>query len=194
MTGAARLQHARGHVALGQDEAAKQAYLDALCLDPTNLRALCELAALAQSSGHRSAARTAYRQVVQLYPDDPVGRVGLANILVEDGDRDQARQHYEAALLADPAFPQAHQGLARLLAEHDDPAAEAHWQRGFAGHALVAKRYRGAGPGVPLLLLVSARGGNIPTQHWIDDRIFAVTAIYADFHDPAQPLPPHALV
>ena len=37
-------------------------------------------------------------------------------------------------------------------------------------------------------------GGNIPTQHWIDDRIFAVTAVYADFFDPADPLPPHALI
>src|SRR5208282_1178440 len=48
--------------------------------------------------------------------------------------------------------------------------------------------------GVPLLLLVSARGGNVATQQWIDDRVFAVTAIHADFYDPAQPLPPHALV
>ena len=40
--------------------------------------------------------------------------------------------------------------------------------------------------GVPLLLLVSARGGNVPTQHWISRR-FAVSAIHAEFHDPAQP-------
>jgi hypothetical protein len=47
---------------------------------------------------------------------------------------------------------------------------------------------------VPLLLLVSAFGGNIPTRSWIDDRIFSVTALYAEFHDPAAPLPPHVLV
>jgi hypothetical protein len=47
---------------------------------------------------------------------------------------------------------------------------------------------------VPLLMLVSARGGNVPMQHWIDERVFAVTAIYADYYEPAHPLPPHALV
>ena len=44
-------------------------------------------------------------------------------------------------------------------------------------------------------MLVSARGGNIPTQLWISlIRQFAVTAIYAEFHDPGLPLPPHALL
>ena len=41
-----------------------------------------------------------------------------------------------------------------------------------------------------MLLLVAARGGNIPTQQWIDDRSFAITAVYCDFHDTDQPLPP----
>jgi hypothetical protein len=46
--------------------------------------------------------------------------------------------------------------------------------------------------GIPLVMLVAATGGNVPTQPWIDDRLFAVTAIYADFYDPAEPLPAHA--
>ena len=58
----------------------------------------------------------------------------------------------------------------------------------------LSRSYRGTGSGVPLLLLVAARGGNIPTQHWIDDHHFDITAIHADFYDPTQPLPPHALV
>jgi glutathione synthase/RimK-type ligase-like ATP-grasp enzyme len=81
-----------------------------------------------------------------------------------------------------------------VLTELGEPGAEAHWQAGFTGHAVVRRRYRGSGPGVPLLLLVSARGGNLATRPWVDDRVFTVTAIYADFHDPAQALPPHALV
>ena len=36
----------------------------------------------------------------------------------------------------------------------------------------------------PLLMLVSTRGGNIPTQHILDDRIHAVTALYADYYRP----------
>lgn len=188
------LDRARGHAALARDEAAKQAYVDVLHLDPTNLPALNELGALACASGHRSAARSAYAQSVRHHPGNPVGCVALGNLLAEDGDFRGARRHYQAALDAAPALPEAHQGMARALAELGEPGAEGHWQKGFAGHAVAARRYRGAGPGVPLLLLVSARGGNIPTRPWIDDRFFAVTAIYADFHDPAQALPPHDLV
>jgi len=44
------------------------------------------------------------------------------------------------------------------------------------------------------LLLVSAAGGNIPTRALLDDTVFAVTALYAEHHDPALPLPPHALI
>jgi hypothetical protein len=118
----------------------------------------------------------------------------LANLLYEDGEYLAARQHYRAALAAEPGFAPAHQGLARVLTALGDEAAGHHWQAGFAGHAVVRRRYRGRGTGIPLLLLVSARGGNIPTQHWIDDRIFAVTAVYADFYEPSQILPDHALV
>jgi hypothetical protein len=188
------LERARSLAAKGEDEAAKQAYVDVLHLDPTQFHALNELGALAYASGHRSAARSAYVQAVERHPGNPIGRVNLANLLLEDGDLSGARLHYQAALAVDPRLPEAHQGLARILTELEDEAAELHWRKGFAGHAIVAKRYRGVGPGVPLLLLVAARGGNIPTRHWIDDRCFAVTAIYADFCDPAQPLPPHALV
>jgi hypothetical protein len=188
------IQRARGYVAAGQDEAAKLAYFDVLRLDPTSLPALHELGALANASGHRSAARTVYDHSVRYHPNDPIGRVGLANLLAEDGDFPEARHHYQAALGLDADCAEAHRGLARLLTELGDPAAELHWDKGFAGNAVVIQRYRGAGAGVPVLLLVSARGGNIPTRHWIDDRIFAVTALYADFYDPALPLPPHRLV
>jgi glutathione synthase/RimK-type ligase-like ATP-grasp enzyme len=188
------LQRAREHVAAAQDEAAKLAYLDALRADPTSLPALNELGALARATGHRSAARTIHHHAVRHHPADPVGRVALANLLAEDAAFGEARHHYREALNIDPACAEAHRGLARVLTELDDPAADFHWQQGFVGNATYTQRYRGNGAGVPVLLLVSARGGNIPTRQWIDDRIFAVTALYADFHDPATPLPPHQLV
>ena len=65
---------------------------------------------------------------------------------------------------------------------------------GFTGRAKVTQPYRGTGRGVPIVLLVSARGGNIPTRLWIDDRRFTIHAIYADYYDPALPLPPHDLI
>jgi hypothetical protein len=188
------LGEARALVAAGADEAAKAAYLAVLRHDPTARAALVELAALCEASGHRSAASTAYAQAVHCHPGDPTARVGLGNLLAEDADMAGACAQYRAALAAAPGFAPAHQALGRALAAIGDPAAEAAFQAGFAGHAVSRQRYRGPGPGVPLLLLVAARGGNVPTRTWIDDRRFAVTAVCADFHDPAAALPPHVLV
>ena len=188
------LERARALAAQAEDEAAKQAYIEILRQDPTHVSALNELGTLAFSGGFRSAARTAYLQAVRHHPGNKIVRVNLANLLREERDLAAARLHYEAALAVDPDFPEAHQGMALVLDELGLEGANRHWHRGFSGHAVVSKPYRGTGRGVPLLMLVSARGGNIPTQLWISDRQFAVTAIYAEFHDPGLPLPPHALI
>ncbi len=187
------LRRARDLLARGDDEAAKLAYIDVLRADPTHCGGLTELGALAHASGFVSAARDAYRQAVQFHPASKVAQVGYAFLLSEAGDLQAARCHYQAALAVDPDLAEAHQGLARILAESGEDAAE-HWRKGFAGRAVVRRRYRGGGAGVALLLLAAAVGGNIPTQHWIDDRVFAVTAVYADFFDPGDPLPAHALI
>ena len=187
------LDTARARAAAGKDEPAKQAYLEALKHDPTNRDALVELATLAVASHHLTAARTAFAQALRFHAHDPVAHTGLADLLTDDANA--ARAHYQAALAADPDYAHAHAGLARLLAdEGEHKAAEPHWRRGFTGRSLVRRRFRGAGAGVPLLLLAAARGGNIPTRHLIDDRHYAVTAIYADFHDPDAALPTHALL
>ena len=193
MTGIATLQTARRLAASGEDETAKQHYLDVLRRDPDNVAALVELAALAETSGHRSAARTAYQRAIRADPNHPAAQAGLANLLYRDDDLRGARQHYQAALAADPGFAPARQGMARVLTALGDPNAEAHWQAGFVGHAVVRQRYRGKGTGTPLLLLAAARGGNIPTRFWIDSHVFAITVVFADYFDPADPLPPHAL-
>ncbi len=188
------LNHARNLALSGDDEAAKQAYVDVLRSDPTCFDALNDLGALNYASGHRSAARTAYRQAAQCHPENAIGRVNLANILADDGELAAAEAHYRAALAADPDFPEAHQGLARIFAELGDERAERHLKKGFAERALIQKRYRGVKPGVPVVMLATARLGNMPTQQWLDDRIFAVAVIHVEFWDAARPLPPHALV
>lgn len=189
-----RLHLARVLAARGDDEAAKQAYLAMLAHNPADATALVELAALAYASGHVSAARSAYIQAVTHHPDHAVARVGLGNILHEDGDLAGAETQYRAALSEAPDLAGAHQGLARVLTDRGDDQAGPHWEAGFRGHAMSVERYRGAGEGIPLLLLVSARGGNVRTKPWIDDRVFAVTAVYADYLDPTAPLPDHAVV
>ena len=189
------LGRARGLAAQGEDDAAKRAYLGLLRLDPAHRLALIELGALAQASGHRSAAKTAYLEAVRCHPEDPIARAGLGQQCFEEGDLPEARRQYQAALAAKADFPEAHQGLARVFAAlGDEAAAAAHWRNGFARHAVSTRAYRGAGPGVAVLLLVAAKGGNIPVQHWIDDRRLTVIPVYADFHDPTQALPPHALI
>jgi hypothetical protein len=188
------LERARVLFAKAQDTEAQQAYLDVLRQDPGNFHALNELGNLALAGGFRSAARTAYLEAVKHHPNNQMVRVNLGNLLREDNDLAGAKLHYQAALAIDPDMHEAHQGMAWALKESDPDDAERHWRKGYSGRAVVTKPYRGTGIGVPLLMLVSARGGNIPTQLWIDDRRFAITAIHAEFYDPLVPLPQHALV
>jgi len=188
------LARARALAARAEDAAARVAYLDVLRRAPTHFAALNELGNLALSGGFRSAARTAYAQAVQHHPANKIAHVNLANLLRVERDVDGARQHYEAALAIDPEMHEAHQGLGWVLDELGEPGAEWHRQKGYAGHALVAQPYRGTGAGIPLLLLVSARLGNISTSRWLSDRRYGVTAIYADYYPLDSTLPPHALI
>ncbi|HWF77400.1 MAG TPA: tetratricopeptide repeat protein [Caulobacteraceae bacterium] len=188
---------ARGHrqASLGADEAAKRAYLDALKCDPASLEALLELARLALRSGHRSAALTCWRQAIFCHPAEPAAHVNLGGLLLESGAFAAARAAFADALALAPDLAVAHQGMARALTGLGDaPAADAHWRRGLAHGWLAPQPYRGAGMPVRVLMLVSARGGNIPTRALIDDTLFAVTALYAEGHDAARPLPEHAVV
>src|ERR1700735_2532906 len=109
------LAHAVALAATGEDEAAKQAYLDVLRRDPTHFHALNELGTLALLGGFRSAARTAYQQAVQHHPRNKIAQVNLANVLREQHDVAGARLHYEQALSIDPDFHEAHQGMAWVL-------------------------------------------------------------------------------
>jgi glutathione synthase/RimK-type ligase-like ATP-grasp enzyme len=188
------LSRARALAAKAEDEAARQAYLAVLQRDPTNFSALNELGTLAFAGGFRSAARTAYQQSVHFHPGNKIARVNLANLMREEQDPTAARPHYEAALAIDPHLPEAHQGMAWVLQELGLEDKDQHWQKGYSGHAVVSRPYRGTGLGSPLLMLVAARGGNIPTQLWLNDRLFAVSAMYAEFYDPSLALPPHALI
>lgn len=191
----ALLERARGLARAAADEAAKRAYLDVLRRDPASLDALLELARLALRGGHRSAARTAYQQAIFCHPDDPTARVNLGNLLIESGEFDWARAELEAAVAARPGLAAAHQGLARVLTALDEPrlAAE-HWRQAFGAGGLAPQPFCGEGPGLPVLLLVSAKGGNIPTRWLLDDTLFSVTALYAEHYDPDLPLPPHAVI
>jgi hypothetical protein len=76
----------------------------------------------------------------------------------------------------------------------DEAGAQWHRRKGFEDRPLVALPYRGDGPPVPLLLLVSSLGGNIPTRNLLDDRVFQTFALVPEFYDASVPLPPHRVV
>jgi hypothetical protein len=189
------LASARECTALGNDDAAKKIYFGILQRDPKNRLALIELGVIALTNGHREAARTVFLQAARCHPDDLTSLVTLGNMALEDGDLQTARVHYQEALQHDPDCAQAHQGMARILSNlGEEAAATPYWEKGFSGHAVIPRQYRGVGAGEDVLLLVAARGGNVRLRPWMDDRILAVTTIYAEYYDITQPLPPHKLV
>ena len=181
--------------ALGRSDEARQAYLDALMQAPTDFAALNDFGALLTATGFRSAARTVYAEAIKHHPGNPKGHVNLANLLRRDGELAAARAHYEAALRLEPSNPNAHQGLGAVCAALGEPqAADRHRCEGYRNQFITTLPYRGSGAPLPLLLLVSAGGGDIPTDSFLDDRVFLSSVVTADFCDPLTPLPPHQLV
>ena len=180
---------------MGRTPEARDAYLDLLAREPSHRLALNNLGTVLHSAGHRTAARTAYAEAVARHPGDPMSHVNLGNVLHESGDFSSAREHYETALRLDPGHAEAHQGLANVLAElGDEERAQWHRRKAFEGRPALELPYRGAAPPVSLLLLVSSRGGNIPTRNLLDDRVFQIFVVLPEFFDPKVPLPPHQVV
>jgi len=179
----------------GRFEAAKRDYFELIRRQPTDFGALNDFGTMVLNAGYRQAARSLFGEAVRHHPDNPNGRVNLANLLPLLGEHGEARVHFEAALKIDPDHIHAHRGMGNLLAELGDAAgARAHRDKGFGGHCLTALPYRGDGPGVALLLLVSAAGGNIPTSALLDERSFRTTVLVTEYDDPNLALPPHDLV
>ena len=192
---AARFELACFLTAMGRTLAARDAYLALLAREPAHRLALNNLGTLLYSTGYRSAARTAYAEAVARHPTDPMGHVNLGNVLYEAGEYAEARAHYETALARDPAHLEAHRGLAYVLTELGEAAAaELHRRLGFEDRPVVKMPYRGDGAPVALLLLVSSVGGNIPTRHLLDDRVFQTTVVVPEFFDGKMALPPHDVV
>jgi len=190
-----RFGHACLLTELGRTLEARDAYLDLLLRDPSHRLALNNLGTLLHAGGYRTAARTAYAEAVARHPDDPMSRVNLGNVLYQAGEFQSAREQYEAALRFDPSHAEAHQGLAYVLAElGDEEGAQWHRRKGFENRPVTVLPYRGDGPPVRLLLLVSSVGGNIPTRHLLDDRVFQTFVVVPEFYDLKIPLPPHQVV
>lgn len=132
--------------------------------------------------GYRNAARLTYTEAAKADPRNPIVDVNLGNTFLDGGELEPARRHFERALVKDASLPEAHQGMSYVYARlGDERGANRHRDAGFAPRALTAFPYRGEGTGIRVLLLVSALGGNVGTTEFLDDRIFAVTRVFAEY-------------
>ncbi len=181
--------------ALDRRQDAQAAFIDILRRHPTHFSALNEFGTLLAAQGAIDAACRVYAEAILHHPDNPMAHVNLGNLLLRANRHAEARTHYEAALRADPDHAAAHQGMGAVLSDEGDrDGARDHFVKGFRGHAVSTLPYRGSGPPIPLLQLVSSGGGNIPTAPFLDDCVFLTTVIVADHLDPTTPLPPHGLI
>ena len=191
------LRYRRAGILVGQgrDDEAHRDYLAVLRKDPGHFGTLNDFGNLLLDTGYHSAARTAYLQAVKVHPGLPAGHVNLANLLLSQTHYEAAQEHYQTALSLDPTLAEAHRGLSYVLAGLGDEAgAAAHREPGFRDHAVLVWPHRGTGTPLPLILLASAMGGNIPLRHILDERTVHSTVIFAEYFEPARPLPPHRLI
>lgn len=179
----------------GSFEEAKRDYLELLRRAPGHFGALNDFGTLLLKAGFKDAARTVFGEAIRHHPGNPMGHVNLANLLFWIDEPAQARHHFEAALRIDPDHVHAHRGMGNLLAAiGDETGARRHFDKGFQNHFLTKLPYRGERAAVSVLLLVSAFGGNIPTNTILDDRIFETTVLVTEYAEPGVSLPSHDLV
>jgi aromatic-L-amino-acid/L-tryptophan decarboxylase len=194
---------------LGRFPEARDDYMKGLAREPTHREALNNLGRILEATRYRKAARTAFRQAVACHPNDPASHVNFGNFLLEESQRlelngrDQealqskreARTHFERALGAAPTLEIAHEGLSYVLGDLGDQAGAArHRRAAFENRYVIPFPYRGESAAIPVLLLMTPAGGNVPLQAFLDDRIFQIFVVIPEFYDRKTPLPPHELV
>jgi hypothetical protein len=178
------LERARRLADAGRVDEARHAYLRLVARSPNHLRALNDFGTFLMQCGMRAAARSLYERALSIDPRSALVQANLANILFAENDYEAARRHYEAALAIEPNHAAAHQGLSyALLRLGRDDEALVHRRLGFAGRTLTTAPYRGTEPPHDMLLCVSAGGGTLYTDAFLDDRIFRITTLVADMDD-----------
>lgn len=180
---------------LGWDEAAMQAYVAVLKRDPRHLASLNNLGLMALNRGDLANARAFYTQALTHHPLSTIAHVNLGQALLEQGEVVSAEAQYGAALRLDPEFFAAHHGLALLYERIGDPVrAESQLERAFAKRAFWTLPYSGTGAPLRVLLLASARGGDIVTHPFFDDRTMQTTIFVPEGFRSGMALPPHDVV
>ena len=116
----------RALAALGHDERAVVAALEAVERFPDDDVARNGLADVLKARGDLDAAEATYRDTIEHFPDNVVARAGLAGVLKAGGDLDAAEATYRDTIGHFPDNVVARNGLAEVLrARGDLDAAEA---------------------------------------------------------------------
>jgi Flp pilus assembly protein TadD len=179
---------------LGWDEAAP-AYLSVLKRDPRHLGALTNLGLLVTQRGDPASGRALFTQALTHHPREPIANVNLGQALLEAGEVLSAEAQFNAALSVDPDFFAAHHGLALLYERTGDAArADRQLERAFEKRSAWTMPYAGTAPPLRVLLLVSARGGDIVTHPFLDDRIMQTTMFVPEGFRNGTVLPEHDVV
>jgi Flp pilus assembly protein TadD len=180
---------------LNRNEEARNLFLSVINEAPGHFGAWNNLGKLLFETGHVSAAHTAYSAAVSYRPNDALVHANFGNVLLHMDDLRSAEREFETALSLRPGLPAAHQGLSSVFHRLGDEArASDHRNAGFAGHAISTLDYRGRSTPIPLLILASAVGGNIPWRFLIDQDRFSSAVIAVEYFDHEQQLPPHRLI
>jgi tetratricopeptide (TPR) repeat protein len=111
-------------------EAARQAYMRALELDPQLAAAWTNLGSMMAERGELDEAQEHYERAVACDPEQPEAQCNLAELSLREGDAEAAVSAYRAVLRGCPDWLEAHYGLARaLLALGGKGQALAHLER-----------------------------------------------------------------
>ena len=180
----------------GRDDQAQAKYFEVLDAEPQHFGALNNLGNLFAQRGLTAPAVAAYREALKWHPNNVAGHINLGAVLLDADDTLTARNAFERALQLDPDSAEAHQGLSAVFGRlGDELAAQRHRLAGFRNRAVVRAPFRGEGsPLARILLLLSAKGGNVDLRRILDDRRFEVTKVFVDACDATIPLPEHDLV
>lgn len=117
----------------GQLEAAAAAFNSALKLEPGNVDALNNLAALQMRRKDPLSAIRLYREALEQNGEVADIHANLANALLVTGEVDAAIVHYRRALEIRPGFAEADYGLGQALRDNGDmPEAIEHYERALA--------------------------------------------------------------
>jgi tetratricopeptide (TPR) repeat protein len=179
---------------LGRTGEAIAAYLDVLAREPEHFGALTNLGCLLFERERIADAEPYVRDAARLHPGDPVALVNLARLDAATGDAAAAVASYEAALAADPDALHAHLGLAELFRRRgDDARAQTHVDRAYAKPRVWRFPCRSGAPSLRVLVLVSAAGGDLVMNRYLDDREVEATVLLADSVRGPIALPEHDL-